>query len=115
VATNKATCGKTTVEYDERCSYVCNCLPGGGCDWTVTCPDGKGGWIKTSGTGRIDTPPPHPSITVAGNLAALAEALGSIWKRPVKVPAAAGKKSLTRRTFRGTPEQVAKKLGLELG
>jgi hypothetical protein len=113
---NTATCGKTTVTYDERCAYTCGCLPGQGCNWIVSCPDGKGGWIYTSGTGRVANPPSHPpTVTVAGPLALCAKALEKIWKQPVIVPAALRTKILRRRTLKGTPEEIAHMLGLRLG
>jgi hypothetical protein len=110
----KQTCGKTTVDVDARCSWVCNCLPGKPCDWTVSCPDGMGGWISTTGTGLTTTPPRHPTIKVAGNLAGIAICLTRAWKRPVTVPEGPGRKKIER-TLKGTPEEIAHALGLKLG
>lgn len=113
--TNKTTCGKTTIKYDDRCGYVCNCIPGRPCDWTVTCPDGHGGWIKTTGTGLIANPPTgHPHVTVAGLLEACAKSLSVLWKRRVSVPTALGKKKLRKRTIKGNEEAIAAALGLKL-
>jgi hypothetical protein len=116
MAKNTATCGKTTVTYDERCGYVCNCIPGKPCDWTVSCPDGKGGWIDTTGTGLVvNLPTNPPTVTVAGRLALCAKALEKTWKRRVIVPVGLGTKTIRTRTLKGTPEQIAEALGLKLG
>jgi hypothetical protein len=116
MARTKTTCGKTTIEYDERCGYVCNCIPGRPCDWTVTCPDGRGGWIKTTGTGLVVHPPSgHPSVTVAGTLEAFATSLSAIWKRRVTVPPELRRKRVRRRRISGSPEKIAEVLGLKLG
>jgi hypothetical protein len=111
----KNTCGKTTVVYDNRCSWECNCGPSVGCTWTVSCPDGKGGTIETTGTGFTTTPPRHPSVAIAGNLAGCARLLQKRWKRPVIVPPTLRSKTIRRRTLKGTPEEIAHSLGLQLG
>jgi hypothetical protein len=112
----EATCGKTKVIYDERCAYSCSCTPGQPCNWLVSCPDGKGGWIYTSGTGLVANPPSHPpSVTLAGPLTLCGKALEKIWKRRVIVPEALHTKTLRRRTLKGTPEEIAHILGLQLG
>jgi hypothetical protein len=115
VAQVTQTCGKTTVTYDKRCSYSCSCLPGAGCHWTVSCPDGSGGSIDTSGTGLTAQPPRYPSVTIVGNLEACARMLAKAWKRPVTVPPGLRGKTIRLRTLKGTPEEVAEALGLQLG
>ena len=110
----KQTCGNTTVDVDARCSWVCNCIPGKGCDWTVSCPDGQGGTIKTTGTGLTATPPKHPTVSVAGDLALIAESLAHLWKRPVTVHGNPTHERVER-TVKGTPEEIAHALGLKLG
>jgi hypothetical protein len=114
MATKKTSCGKTTVEYDERCAYTCGCLPGGGCNWTVSCPDGRGGWIYTSGTGLVAQPTEEPHVTVAGTLESCAKGLARLWKRRVIVPTNLRNKRIRRRRFTGTPEEIARALGVRL-
>jgi hypothetical protein len=109
----KQTCGKTTVEVDARCAWTCGCFPNKGCDWIVSCPDGKGGWIYTSGVGDITAPPNDPTLTVAGNLAAIASCLAKMWKRKVTVPEQLAYKKVAR-TLKGTPEEIVHALGLKL-
>jgi hypothetical protein len=112
----RAICGKATIEYDKRCSYVCNCIPDHGCDWTVSCPDGKGGVIYTSGTGHIATPPPRPTtVTISGLIEGVAKCLERQWKRQVIVPRKLGEKKIRKRMLQGTPEEIARALGLRLG
>ena len=110
----KQTCGSTTVEVDERCAWTCGCIPNQGCHWTVSCPDGKGGWIYTNGTGLVATPPKHPTFTVVGNLAGIAHSLSRLWKRPVTVPEGSSHHRIER-SLKGTPEEIAHALGLKLG
>ena len=111
----KQTCGKTTVEFSDKCGYSCNCYPEG-CTWTIACPDGEGGLFYTHGTGRVENPhpDPHGGVTVAGNLQACAMLLAKRWKRRVTVPPALRAKKLRKRTLRGTPEEIAKALGIVL-
>src|SRR5262249_33220174 len=111
----KQTCGKTTVEFDERCNYACNCSPNGGCHWSVGCPDGKGGTITTSGTGLTAKPPKFPSVVIAGTLEGGAMILAKMWKRSVTVPPKLRRRRIRRRTLRGTPDEIAHTLGLQLG
>ena len=85
----KATCGKKEVTYDDRCSWMCMCLPKKGCGWAVSCPDGRGGWYTTVGTGRAGDDPDddaHGRLTIRGPVEACAAALQTQWGRPVKVP-----------------------------
>ena len=111
-----ATCGKTTISYSENCSYQCSCGAGNPpkCSWAVYCPDGKGGYTTTSGTGHGGKPHRHPVLAVAGNLEALAFSLSRLWKRKVTVPKQLRGKRIRKRTLKGTPEQMAKSLGLDL-
>lgn len=111
----KQTCGKTTIDVDERCGYHCECSSTE-CNWTVACPDGQGGYIFTSGTGRQAPVREHPAgaIVVAGSLVACARMLEKRWRRPVVVPAALRSKKLRRRALHGTPEEIAQALGLRL-
>jgi hypothetical protein len=107
---NKVTCGKITITYPGDCSYVCYCTPESGCHWSVTCGD----WT-TGGKGLIAERPTQPHATVAGKLEACAKILEQRWKRPVIVPTKLRRRTILKRTFRGTPEQIARALGLELG
>ena len=109
------TCGKTTIDFDERCSYVCLCQTGAPCQWTVKCPDGHGGTLDTSGTGITTNPPKHPTVTVMGTLETLAQMLEKKWKLPVFVPVSLRDKRVRKRTLTGTPEEIAHALGLQLG
>ena len=111
----KAKCGRSQIEYDNRCSYVCECEPDG-CNWEVSCPDGHGGHMTTSGTGIIATPPPpKPIVTVSGVLDAIAASLEGMWKRQVTVPPELRGKNIPQRTIEGSPKEVAEALGLKLG
>jgi hypothetical protein len=53
MAQNTGICGKATISYDENCSWLCRCNARG-CRWEVSCPDGKGGWTSTTGTGHTN-------------------------------------------------------------
>jgi len=108
-------CGKTSITYDSRCSYSCRCYPNEPCKWSVSCPDGQGGTIDTEGTGLTVKPPRVPVVTVAGELKVCARLLEKAWKRAVIVPASLQRKKIRRRKYSGTPEEIAGKLGLELG
>jgi hypothetical protein len=110
MADNKAKCGQITITYPSNCSYVCYCTPQSGCTWAVTCGD----WT-TGGKGLTTTPPRHPSVTVAGKLDGIAKSLQKTWKRPVRVPANLSRRTIRRRTLRGTPQEIAQALGLRLG
>jgi hypothetical protein len=54
-------------------------------------------------------------VTVDGKLADLAEMLEERWQRRVLVPKELRGRSIRKRTLKGTPEQIAAALGLELG
>lgn len=110
MADNKAKCGQITITYPSNCSYVCYCTPQSGCTWAVTCGD----WT-TGGKGLTARPPRHSSTTVAGKLDGVAKSLQKTWKRRVIVPANLRRRTIRRRTFRGTPQEIAQALGLKLG
>jgi len=59
--------------------------------------------------------PLRPHATVAGKLVACAKILEQRWKHPVIVPKKLRGRTILKRTFKGTPEQIAQALGLELG
>ena len=107
---NKVQCGEITITFPADCSYVCYCTPESGCHWSVTCGD----WT-TGGKGVIGQRPRHTHATVAGKLEACAKILEQRWKRPVIVPTKLSRRTILKRTFKGTPEQIAQALGLELG
>lgn len=110
------TCGQTTVKHDEHCDWTCQCWPKKmqkPCEWNVSCPDGKGGYYETTGTGHTDTPPSHPSVHVAGELAGIANNLTRLWERSVTVPETLAHQRVERR-LSGTPEEIAHALGLKL-
>ena len=106
----KATCGKITVTFPGDCSYVCYCTPESGCRWAVTCGD----WT-TGGKGLTAERPRQPHMTVVGTLGVCAKILEQRWNRRVIVPAKLRSRKIRKRTFRGTPEQIAQALGVELG
>ncbi|MGZ5475713.1 MAG: hypothetical protein ACXW29_04630 [Thermoanaerobaculia bacterium] len=81
----------------------------------MSCPDGHGGTLDTSGTGLVSTPPKHPSVKISGELAVCAKALGKLWKRAVIVPSNLRNKKVRARTLKGTREEIAEALGLQLG
>jgi hypothetical protein len=120
VATNQ--CGQTQVNWDSaKCSFVCTPWPSGkNYTWVVTCGKGKD-IVSVSGTGHEGEGGGKPPkgfgqlIEVAGSLEMLAVALQNDWKRPVKVPSKLKGKVLRTRTVKGTPEEMAKALGLTLG
>lgn len=115
-------CGKTQVNYDSaKCSFTCTPWSKS-FTWVVTCGKGKD-QVSVSGTGHEGgngggSKPPKglpQEMRVAGNLEMLAVALENDWKRPVKVPGKLKGKVLRGRTVKGTPEEIAKTLGLTLG
>ncbi len=107
----KAKCGEITITYPGDCSYVCYCTPESGCHWAVTC----GTWT-TGGKGLISNRrPKHRRATLSGKLEGVAKILEQRWKRRVIVPAALRRKTIRKRTIKGTPEEMAAALGLELG
>jgi hypothetical protein len=112
MADQKAQCGSVPITYPSECTYVCYCVPNGGCHWSVTCGD----WT-TGGKGLTATSDPHPNhVTVRGDLAIAAKILAKGWKRSVKVPTNLRGKVISRkRDIEGTPEEIAKALGLVLG
>jgi hypothetical protein len=109
-----ATCGKTSISYDERCSYSC-VYSAPGFRWSVSCPDGKGGSNTTSGTGIVRHPPKIPTATIVGELEVCAKMLSTVWKRPVIVPVNLRGTWVKKRTLRGTPKEITDALGLRLG
>ena len=106
----KAKCGEVPITYPADCSYVCYCTPNGGCNWAVTCGD----WT-TGGKGHTAQPPGRPHVTVDGKLEACAKILAKRWKRPVIVPTSLRRRTIRKRTLKGTPAEIAQALGLELG
>ena len=105
-------CGSKTIRYPSECTYSCVCPGGSGpCAWTVIC----NGTVFT-GTGlTAPSVPKHPHVTLAGDIAVCAKILQQAWSRRVIVPANLRRAKIRRRTFRGTPEQIAEALGLQLG
>jgi hypothetical protein len=107
-------CGSKTIRYPADCSYSCVCPAGNSpCTWTVKC----GGTTHT-GTGLIANghrPPKRPHVTLDGTIADIAELLQVAWQRRVIVPPSLRRRKIQKRTFKGTPEQIAASLGLELG
>jgi hypothetical protein len=111
-----ARCGGTFLRYDSaRCAFACTCPIKVTCTWSVTCPDGAGGYLTTSGTGREVEPHKIPALTLAGNLEACAYSLSKLWKRTVTVPEGLRGKKIRQRTLHGTPGEIAEALGLKLG
>ena len=107
-----AQCGTQKLRYPADCTYVCVCPASGKCVWTVTCP---GGGVFT-GEGLVaPSNPKPPHVTLAGSIGAIAKALQKAWKRPVVVPTKLRRRRIRTRTLRGTPEQIADALGLQLG
>jgi hypothetical protein len=110
-------CGGATVDYEDTvCTYTCACAPNQPCVWSVTCP-GPGGTDSTvSGTGHVVPPPlSDPSLVIAGNLGVAAKSLEKVWGRRVVVPEELRGKRIRRRTLKGTPEEIAHRLGVSLG
>jgi len=104
-------CGSKTIRYPGDCSYSCVCPAGNSpCTWTVNCQ----GTIFT-GTGLVAQTPGKPHVTLAGDIAVCAQMLQAAWQRRVIVPPELRGRKIRRRTFKGTPEQVAQALGLKLG
>ncbi len=108
------TCGSSTITYDSSCLFGCICSPKS-CSWTVIC--GGKVVVKGNGTPRVRDPRPgtRPGhwVNVDGTLDMIAVMLEEAWDRPVEVPSGAGDKRIEK-TVQGTPEQIAKKLGLRL-
>jgi hypothetical protein len=59
--------------------------------------------------------PRHPHGKVAGKLEDCAKIFEKLLKRPVIVPPKLKGRTIKKRTLRGTPEQIAQAIGLELG
>ena len=107
----KQTCGTKTITYPSDCSYSCVCPAGSSpCTWTVTCGD-----TVFTGTGLTAQGHPNPQVTLEGNISVLSKTLQETWKRRVIVPANLRNRSIRKRTLKGTPEQIANALGLQLG
>ena len=118
MADKRQVCGSRIITYPSYCSYSCYC-PGGNspCTWTVDCGEGR----VYTGTGLIapeqppDKPKRPPHFTVDGALADIAEMLATAWQRRVIVPPKLVGQKIRKRTLKGTPQQIAAALGLELG
>jgi hypothetical protein len=108
---NVEKCGGKTIRYPSECSYMCWCSSRTGCMWSVNC---NGSLITGEGF-TPPKPPRDPHVTVAGNLATIAQLLQKSWKLPVIVPAKLRRRKIRRRTIKGTPERIADALGLQLG
>jgi hypothetical protein len=77
----------------------------------VTCGDNT-----VSGTGLVKTPHREGSVTVAGgNLAMCAKNLERLWNRRVIVPVRLRTQKVRKRRLKGSAEDIAKALGLQLG
>jgi hypothetical protein len=115
VAQKTQTCGKTKVTYDDdKCGYVCVCNKS--CTWEVNCQGG----ITISGTGLVrngsgnGSSRPGYSVQANATLGFIAKVLEKKWRRPVVVPRDLRDKRVARRV-KGSPEEIAKALGLQLG
>jgi hypothetical protein len=110
------TCGTADIDVDDKCSFSCTKITDKHYHWVVTCPAPGGGTTKTSGVGYE---PPHESlvgeITVSGPLQLIAATFEDEWGRPVTVPSGLKEERIRRRLGPGTPEAIAKELGLTLG
>jgi hypothetical protein len=107
------TCGSKTIRYPSTCSYSCVCPAGNSpCTWRVNC----GGTIFT-GAGLIAPGQPEkPShATVDGAIGDIADMFATAWQRRVIVPPKIRGQKIRKRTLKGTPEQIAAALGLQLG
>jgi hypothetical protein len=106
-------CGTKTIRYPGECTYSCVCPAGSApCTWTVSCP----GLPPISGTGLTASGhPKSPHVTLDGNIAECAKMLQEVWQRRVIVPPKLRGRKIRKRTLRGTPEQIAAGLGLQLG
>jgi hypothetical protein len=108
------TCGTKTIRYPGECTYSCVCPAGNSpCTWTVSCP----GFPPITGTGLIASGQPEepPHATVDGAIADIANMLEVAWQRRVIVPPKLRGQKIRKRTLKGTPEQIAAALGLEVG
>ena len=108
---NVEKCGSVTIRYPSSCAYTCWCSGAYGCRWQVKCNG-----TVFNGEGFIPPKPPkNPHVTLAGDLVACAESLQQAWGRRVVVPKELRGKKIRKRTIKGTPEEIALALGLELG
>jgi hypothetical protein len=112
MAQKEGKCGTATISYDENCSWVCMCAPRQPCVWSVTCPK-NGGETTTSGEGRT-IQVTVPTLTIDGNLKAVAAFLSKTWGRPVSVPPNLATQRV-QRTVSGSQEQITVDLGIHLG
>jgi hypothetical protein len=118
--TQKGTCGKATVEYDDACDWVCTCGRSGfwkriTCHWSVLCSDGKGGFLITEGEGKQVSPPRPPwTVNADATLGRIEKVLAKAFGQPVTVPDDVRDKRI-KGTFKGKPEEIAKALGVRLG
>jgi hypothetical protein len=79
----------------------------------VACPDGQGGLTYTSGTENGGHGHSRPTVTVDGNLKAVAAMLSRMWNRHLTVPPDRANQKVER-TVSGTEEEIAHALGLHL-
>jgi hypothetical protein len=107
---NVEKCGSVTIRYPSECAYTCWC-GSYGCRWQVKCD----GTVFNGEGFTPPKPPKHPHVTLAGDLVACAEALQKAWGRRVIVPKELRGRTIRKRAIRGTPEDIAHALGLELG
>lgn len=117
VAERRNTCGVTKVTYPDTCTWLCSC-GATKCTWEVTCGDVvfKGEskpLVRPPRDGQ--RPPRHPdSLQVDAPLGMIAKWLEQTWKRPVTAPEELRDQHVTRK-LRGKPEEIAARLGLQLG
>jgi hypothetical protein len=109
MALKKHQCGNKTISYEETCSFSCSCWTTFFCDWRITC-NGK---TVATGTSKPRVRPTTDTIYVDGMLGDIAKSLEERWGRPVTVPRGMRSERITRRA-KGTPEQIAQRLGLKL-
>ena len=58
MATATGKCGKASITYDTKCTWLCGC-DSKGCNWTIHCPGPDGGY-DISGEGRMKNPDGQP-------------------------------------------------------
>jgi hypothetical protein len=71
--------------------------------------------LATTRTGRRAGPAKGLVVTMDGKLELTAASFGKFLGRPVIVPEKLRGKTIRNRTLKGTPEEIAGALGLELG
>lgn len=110
--TTTRTCGNKSINYPSDSTFVCVCAPKGGkCTYTVIFPNGG----SITGTDLVAPPKPKPPhVVVSGSLQAIAVALERISKRHFVVPPTLRNKNVRMKTLRGTTEDMAEALGLEV-